>query len=124
MTKIFHDGRYEKKFVTDGRRTDGGGCGDGGCGCGRGCGSGCGCGCGRSDGRRLRLRLRLRSDGRRNRTKFAPKKTGGGERITEANRGENERNLHRRKLAVATESPKVSKVQNLTRSNMNHRNDR
>ena len=38
--------------------------------------------------------------------KFAPKKTGGGVRITEENRGECLRNLHRRKLVVVTESPK------------------
>ena len=44
------------------------------------------------------------------------------ERITEENRGGNERNSHRRKLAVATESPKISKVDNVTRSNMNTQN--
>ena len=38
--------------------------------------------------------------------KFAPKKTGGGDRISEENRSEILRNLHRRKLAVLTESPK------------------
>ena len=38
--------------------------------------------------------------------KFAPKKTGGGDRITEENRGDVLRNLHRRKLVVVTESPK------------------
>ena len=38
--------------------------------------------------------------------KSSLKKTGGGDRITEENRGDVLRNLHRRKLVVVTESPK------------------